>query len=107
MNKLYYAKFESGLGETVKLIIKKHDKNARIKALFDDAVLFFADEHFKFQNLCFSEAFVVIHNSHKTGVGAANFEIKQLLEKKDLKISLPKTANDFKLSVLSEIGPKI
>ena len=57
MKKLYYATFEKGFGETVKSIIKKLDKNSRIKTLYDNAVLFFADEHFKFKDSCFFEAF--------------------------------------------------
>ena len=53
MKKLYYATFEKGWADIVKLAIKKHDKNSAIKTLFSDAVLFFADEHFKFENNCF------------------------------------------------------
>ena len=102
MKKLYYATFEKGFGEVVKSIIKKLDKNSRIKTLYDNAVLFFADEHFKMRNSCFDSAFVVLHNTHKQGVGAINIEMKTLLEKKDLKISLPRETSSFKLSILKE-----
>ena len=102
MKKLYYATFESGFGEIVKKIIKKNDKNSRIKTLYDDAVLFFADEHFKFKDLCFFDAFIVMHNLHKTGVGALNLMVKSLLEKKDLKIALPKESGTVKLTIKKE-----
>ena len=102
MKRLYYATFEQGFGEIVKKIIKKNDKNSRIKTLYDDAVLFFADEHFKFKDSCFYEAFIVIHNLHKTGVGALNITIKSILEKRDLKIALPKDAGTVKLSIKKE-----
>ena len=102
MKKLYYATFEKGFSEVVKTIIKKQDKNSRIKTLYDSAVLFFADEHFKFRNSCFESAYVVLHNSFKQGVGAINIEMKNLLEKKDLKINLPREVSSFKLSILKE-----
>ena len=102
MKRLYYATFEYGFGETVKKVIKKNDKNSKIKTLYDDAVLFFADEHFKFKDSCFFEAFIVLHNIHKTGVGALNITIKSLLEKKDLKIALPKDAGTVKLTIKKE-----
>ena len=102
MKRLYYATFEQGFGEIVKKIIKKNDKNSRIKTLYDDAVLFFADEHFKFKDSCFYEAFIVIHNLHKTGVGALNITIKSILEKRDLKIALPKDVGTVKLSIKKE-----
>ncbi len=102
MKKLYYATFEYGFGEVVKKVIKKTDRNSRIKTLYDDAVLFFADEHFKFKDSCFFEAFVVIHNVLKTGVGALNLTIKSLLEKKDLKITFPKDAGTTKLTISKE-----
>ena len=102
MKRLYYATFEDGFGEVVKKVIKKIDKNSKIKTLYDDAVLFFADEHFKFKDSCFFEAFVVIQNLHKTGVGALNITIKTILEKKDLKIALPKDAGTVKLTIKKE-----
>lgn len=102
MKRLYYASFEKGFGEIVKKVIKKTDKNARIKTLYDDAVLFFADEHFRFKNICFLDAFVVITNVHKTGVGALNLTIKTLLEKRDLKIVFPREVASVKLSILKE-----
>ena len=102
MKRLYYATVENGFGEVVTKLIKKIDKNSKIKTLYDDAVLFFADEHFKFKDSCFFEAFVVIQNLHKTGVGALNITIKTILEKKDLKIALPKDAVTVKLTIKKE-----
>ena len=102
MKKLYYATFEKGFGEIVKSIIKKQDKNSRIKTLYDSSVLFFADERFDMRNSCFDEAFIVLHNSFKQGVGAINVEMKNLLEKKDLKINFPKDMTSFKLTILKE-----
>ena len=102
MKRLYYATFENGFGEIVKKVIKKNDKNSKIKTLYDDAVLFFADEHFKFKDSCFFDAFIVIHNVHKTGVGAINITIKTILEKKDLKIALPKDVGTIKLTIKKE-----
>lgn len=102
MKRLYYATFENGFGEVVKKVIKKNDKNSKIKTLYDDAVLFFADEHFKFKDSCFIEAFLVIQNLHKTGVGALNITIKTILEKKDLKIALSRDAGTVKLTIKKE-----
>lgn len=102
MKRLYYATFEKGFDEIVKKIIRKIDKNAKIKTLYDDAVLFFADEHFKFKDKCFNDAFIVIQNVHKTGVGALNLTIKTILEKKDLKISLPREVSSIKLTIKKE-----
>ncbi len=102
MKRLYYATFENGFGEVVKKIIKKIDKNSKIKTLYDDAVLFFADEHFRFKDSCFFEAFVVIQNVHKTGVGALNITIKTLLEKRDLKIALSRDLATLKLTIKKE-----
>lgn len=102
MKKLYYATFEKGFSEQVKKIIRKLDKNSKIKTLYDDAVLFFADEHFKFVDSCFFDAFLVIQNVHKTGVGALNLTIKNLLEKKELKISFPKNVGVIKLTIKKE-----
>lgn len=102
MKRLYYATFEYGFGEIVKKVIKKNDRNSKIKTLYDDAVLFFADEHFKFIDSCFFEAFIVIQNLHKAGVGALNLTIKTILEKKDLKIAIAKDAQTVKLTIKKE-----
>ena len=102
MRKLFYAKFEPNFGEVIKSIIKKQDKNAVIKKLFDDAVLFFADEKFKVDNLCFKSAYVVIDSIQKDGLGALNAQMKHLLEKKNLKISFAKNVSSFKLVFLKE-----
>jgi len=102
MKKLYYAKFEKGFNEVVKSIIKKQDKNAMIKKLFDDAVLFFADEHFKVDNLCFKSAYLVIDSIQKEGLGGINAAMKHLLEKKNLKISFARNVSTFKLVYLKE-----
>ena len=86
MKKLYYATFEKGYGETVKQYLKKLDKNSQVKTMYDEAVLFFA-ENAKLEKLpCFSELYVCLHNSQKQGVGGINAEMKLLLEKKDFKI---------------------
>lgn len=102
MKRLYYATFENGFGEVVKTVIRKTDKNSKIKTLYDDAVLFFADEHFKFKDSCFFDAFVVIFNVHKTGVGALNLTVKNILEKRDIKIVLPKDTGTVKLTIKKE-----
>lgn len=102
MKRLYYATFEKGFGEIVKKVLKRIDKNSKIKTLYDDAVLFFADEHFKFMDSCFFDAFVVIHNVHKVGVGALNITIKSLLEKNDLKIAIPKDIGSVKFTIGKE-----
>lgn len=102
MKKLYYAKFEKGFSEVVKSVIRKRDKNATIKKLFDDAVLFFADEHFKTENLCFKESYVVINSIQKDGLGALNAAMKTLLEKKNLRISFARNVSSFKLVFLKE-----
>lgn len=102
MKRLYYASFEKGFGEVVKKVLRKTDRNSKIKTLYDDAVLFFADEHFKFKDSCFLEAFLVLHNVHKTGVGALNLTIKSLLEKKDLKLVFPREISAIKLTIKKE-----
>lgn len=102
MKRLYYATFEKGFGEIVKKVLKRTDKNSKIKTLYDDAVLFFADEHFKFIDSCFFDAFIVIHNVHKVGVGALNITIKSLLEKNDLKIAIPKDVSAVKFTISKE-----
>ena len=102
MKKLYYATFEKNFDEVVKSIIKKQDNNAQIKKLYSDAVLFFADEHFSFENSCFKNSYLVIDNMQKEGVGALNAEMKHLLEKKGLKIFFPREVSNFKLTFLKE-----
>lgn len=102
MKRLYYATFEKGFSEIVKKVLKRTDKNSKIKTLYDDAVLFFADEHFKFIDSCFFDAFIVIQNIHKPGVGALNITIKSLLEKKDLKIAVPRDVSSVKLTIKKE-----
>ena len=102
MRKLYYATFEKGWEEVVKQSIKKQDKNSMVKKLYDDAVLFFADEYFKFENNCFKMAYLVLDNIQKEGVGGLNAEMKHLLEKKGLKISFAKNVQTFKLSIIKE-----
>ena len=97
MKKLYYATFEKGLDETVKQIIKKQDKNAFIKKLYDDAVLFFANEHFRLAGSCFKTAYTVIDSTQKDGVGALNLAMKHLLEKKDWHINFSKDVKKLKL----------
>lgn len=97
MKKLYYATFENGFAEVVKSIIKKQDKNSQIKKLYDDAVLFFADEHFKTDNLCFKSAYIVISSIQKEGLGGLNAAMKHLLEMKNLKINFAKNVSCFKL----------
>lgn len=102
MKKLYYATFEKGLDEVVKKIINKQDKNSFIKKLYSDAVLFFADEHFKISGSCFKTAYFVIDSTQKEGTGALNSAMKHLLEKKDWKISFSKDVKKFKLLFLKE-----
>ncbi len=102
MKKLYYATFEKNFDEVVKTIIKKQDKNALIKKLYADSVLFFADEKFSFENSCFKAAYLVIDNMQKLGAGALNAEMKHLLEKKYLKIFFPREVSNFKLTFSKE-----
>lgn len=102
MKKLYYATFEKGLDEIVKKIIKKQDKNSFIKKLYDDAVLFFADEYFKLSGSCFKSAYTVIDSVQKDGMGALNMAMKHLLEKKDWHINFSKDVKKFKLLFLKE-----
>ena len=77
-----------------------------MKKLFSDSVLFFADEHFKFENYCFKTAYLVLDNLQKEGVGGLNAEMKHLLEKKNLKISFDKNVSSFKL-VFSKENEKV
>lgn len=102
MKKLYYSKFEKGFSEVVKSVIKKQDKNATIKKLFDDSVLYFADEKFKYDNLCFKSTYVVIDSIQKEGLGGINAAMKHLMERKNLKIVFPKNVSSFKLVYLKE-----
>lgn len=102
MKRLYYATFEKGLDEVVKKIIAKQDKNAFIKRLYSDAVLFFADEHFVLAGSCFKSAYFVIDSLVKEGTGALNFAMKHLLEKKDWHIIFPKDVKKFKVLYLKE-----
>ncbi len=102
MKKLFYATFEKGYEEIVKKIIKKTDGNSQIKKLYGDSVLFFADEKLCHKELCFKSLYVVIHNSQKEGTGAINYEMKNLLEKKDLKVVLPREADTFKFIITKE-----
>ncbi len=102
MKKLIYAKFEKGFGEIVKAAVRKRDKNASIKKLFDDAVLFFADEHFDCKNFCFKESYQVLLSVQKEGLGALNFAMKTLLEKKNFKVSFGKNISSFKLVFIRE-----
>jgi len=102
MRKLYYATFEKGWEEVVKSIIKKQDKNSQVKKLYSDAVLFFAEDHFKFENGPFKSFFLVVDNIQKDGVGALNAEMKHLLEKQSLKIVFPKDVTTFKLTYQKE-----
>ena len=102
MKKLYYATFEKGLDEIVKKIITKQDKNAFIKKLYPDAILFFADERFKLSCSCFKTAYSVYDYNQKDGVGALNAEMKHLLEKKDLFVRFSRDVKSFKLLILKE-----
>ena len=102
MRKLYYATFENGFNEIVKQIIKKIDRNSMIKTLYDDAVLFYADEHFAFTNTCFKNFYLVLDDIKKEGVGAINAEMKHLLEKKNFKIAFPKEVSTFKFVIQKE-----
>ncbi len=102
MRKLYYSTFEKGWDEIVKTAIKKQDKNCLIKKMYADAVLFFADEHFKFENTCFKTAYLVIDNLQKDGVGGLNAEMKHFLEKKGTRIMFPKEVKTFKLTFQKE-----
>lgn len=102
MKRLFYSKFEKGFGEIIKSIIKKQDRSAVIKKLFDDSVLFFADEKFRTENLCLKSSYIVIESLQKDGLGAINFAMKHLLEKKNLKINFAKNIDSFKLSFYKE-----
>ena len=102
MKKLFYATFEKGYEQIVKKVIKKADSNSQIKKLYDDCVLFFADEKLCHSELCFKSLYIVIHNSQKEGTGALNFEMKNLLEKRDLKIVLPREVETFKFLIWKE-----
>lgn len=98
MKKLYYATFEKGFDLIVEKFIKKFDKNSKLKKMYTDSVIFFADEHFSFSNNLFTSAYLVLDNTCKEGACAMNAEMKHLLEKKDFKIYVPKNVKKIKLS---------
>ncbi len=100
MRKLFYATFERGFGDVAEQVIKKYDKTSHIKSVFNDAVLFFADEKFNFANSLFLENYTVFDHSKKEGNGAINAEMKNLLEKKGFKISFTSDVKKFKLTFL-------
>lgn len=102
MNNLYYATFERGIKDAVKMFISKTDKNSRVKKLNDDSVLFFGGESFKQNGGLFKSIYVVLDSVKKTGAGAVNAEMKHILERKDLKIFFPKEISSFKFVVSSE-----
>ena len=107
MKNLYYATFEKGYDLIVEKFIKKQDKKAFIKQIYNNAVLFFADEHFPFTNTLFYNVYFVYDYSKKSGVGAINAELKHLMEKKDLKIFMPKEVKKIKLSFIVESNVKL
>ncbi len=98
MRKLFYATFERGYDEIALKVIKKYDKNAHVKRVYGDSVLFFADEKFNFSNSLFLENYTVYDCTKKEGNGAINAEMKHLLEKKGFKINLPSEVKKFKLT---------
>ncbi len=102
MGNLYYATLERGFGDIIKDFIIKQDKRSGIKKLYDTSVLFFGDESFKTSNLIFKDIFMCLDSSKKAGAGALNFEMKHILERKDLKINFPQSTQSFKLSILAE-----
>ncbi|MBQ8451908.1 MAG: hypothetical protein IJ538_03950 [Clostridia bacterium] len=97
MKNLYYATFERGLVPLIKIFLKKQDKNSSVKKLYDDSVLFFGDEKFKGSALPFKTIYQVLDSNFKVGAGALNSELKHFLERRDLKVSFPKTISSFKL----------
>lgn len=100
MKKLYYATFEKGLDLIVEKYIRKRDRSARIRKLYVDSVLFFADEHFSFVNNMFINSYLVLDNTVKVGAGSMNMEMKHLLEKKNFKITLPNNVKKIKLTYI-------
>lgn len=129
MKNLYYATFPNGYSLIIEKFIKKQDKNAFVKAMYADAVLFFADEHFPFSNTMFFETYLVLDyqkrardnslysSQHKTKFslehqkkiadGAVNSQIKHLLERKDLKIYFPKEVKKIRINYRSEQEQKL
>lgn len=107
MKNLYYATFENGYDLIVEKIIKKNDKNAFIKKMYNNAVLFFADEHFPFKNSVFYDYYLVIDYSKKTGFGAINSELKHLLEKKGMKINFGREVSKIRINYQSETAKKV
>lgn len=107
MKNLYYATFENGYDLIVEKFIKKTDKNAFIKKMYRNAVLFFADEHFPFKNSIFYDNYLVLDYSKKVGVGAINAELKHLMEKKGLKINFGREVRRIRILYQSEASKKI
>lgn len=102
MKNLYYATFTQGLDSIVEKFIKKQDKKAHIKRLYNDGVVFFTDEHFPFTNTLFNDVYFVYDFSKREGYGAANMELKHLMERKDLKIFFPKEVRKFSIHYFIE-----
>ena len=102
MKNLYYATFERGVAPVIKNIIKKIDKTAIIKKIYDDAVIFVAGEIFKSCYDPFKTIYQVLDSVKKTGMGAINVQLKHFLERKDLKIYFPKEVFSFKLEYKNE-----
>lgn len=107
MKNLYYATFPNGYGKIIEKFIKKQDKNAFVKSMYADSVLFFADEHFPFVNSMFYSYYQVLDHQKKLGDGAVNNEIKHLLGRKDLKIYFPKEVTKIRLTFKSEQEQKV
>ena len=107
MKNLYYATFENGYDLIVEKFIKKSDKNAFIKQIYRDAVVFFADEHFPFKNSIFYDYYLVLDYSKKVGFGALNAEIKHLMEKKGLKINFGREVRRIRINYQSETSKKV
>lgn len=98
MRRLYYATFEKGYDQIVLELIKKQDKSAKVRKVYADAVVFFADEKFNFSNNLFIDNYIVYDYSKKEGNGAINAEMKHLLEKKDFKIQLPSEVKKIRIT---------
>jgi len=102
MKNLYYATFEKGYDLIVEKFIKKQDKKAFIKKIYNNAVVFFAEEHFPFVNTLFYDVYHVYDFSKRTGHGSANMELKHLMERKDLKIYFPKEVRKIRITYVLE-----
>lgn len=107
MKNLYYATFPNGYSLIVEKFIKKQDKNAFIKSMYADSVVFFANEHFPFTNTIFYETYLVIDFQRNLGDGAINIKIKDLLGKKGLKIFFPKETKKIRITYKSELEKKV